>query len=107
MFFIYKTNYSFNSAVFDTNIQSIHSFFIHNNNKYENKICLFGKVMAIIAIILAWIRINIGKSTTVLYTTVIFDAVCVILAYLMNLNAFVYIIPLIISELFIIYLLYI
>lgn len=102
MFFIYKTNISFNSAFFDKEIQSWGSNFIHNSNKYENKICNFGKLLAIIAIILAFYRLyllqDFQNKLIVLHGTLIFDITCIILAINMNINAFIYIIPLIISE---------
>jgi len=101
MFFLFKTSYSFNYAIFDKDIQSVNSFFVHNNNKYENKICDFGKVMAIIAIILAWYRVNNinGYSKNI---TIGFDIVCIILAGLMNMNALIYILPLVIGEIYVI-----
>lgn len=107
MYFIYKTNYSFNSAIFDKEINSIGSFFVHNTNVYQNKICQFGKFMAIIAIILAWIRVyyinhSDSYNKNIIKYTIIFDVLCAILAILMNLNAFLYIIPLFISEIYII-----
>jgi len=106
MYFIFKTNYSFNSAIFNKQTQNINSFFIHDTNKYENKICLFGKLMAIIAIILAFIRLylisNNSNNLEIKTKTIIFDLICLILALLMNLNAFIYIIPIIICEIYII-----
>jgi len=50
MYFLYK-------AIFDKHIQKSSSF------TYENKICGFGKVMAIIAIILAFLRLSYMSST--------------------------------------------
>jgi len=101
MFFIYTTKYSFNYAIFNKEIQSIHSFFVHDTVNYENKICNFGKLMAIIAIILAWLRVcNANKYSRNI--TILFDIICVILAGLMNMNALIYILPLIISEIYII-----
>ena len=101
MFFLFKTNYSFNYAIFDKDIQSVNPFFVHNTNKYENKICNFGKVMAIIAIILAWYRVyNINNN--IININIGFDIVCVILAGLMNMNALLYILPLVITEIYII-----
>jgi len=101
MFFLFKTNYSFNYAIFDKDIQSVNPFFVHNTNKYENKICNFGKVMAIIAIILAWYRVyNINEYSKNI--NIGFDIVCVILAGLMNMNALIYILPLVITEIYII-----
>ena len=106
MYFIHKTNFSFNSAIFDKQVNSMGSFFIHDTGYYENKICPFGKFMAIIAVILLWIRyyylINTENySNIIIKITIIFNLTCVILAGLMNLNALVYIIPLIISEIYV------
>ena len=102
MYFLFKTNISFSSAIFDKHIQNSGSFFIHDTNTYENKICGFGKIMAIVAIILAFLRIYYIKSDSIIYKTIIFDVICLSLAYLMNLNAFVYVIPIILSEIYII-----
>lgn len=102
MYFLFKTNISFSSAIFDRDIQNSGSFFIHDTNTYENKICGFGKIMAIIAIILAFLRINYIKSDSIIYKTIIFDSICLSLAFLMNLNAFVYVIPIILCEIYII-----
>jgi len=99
MFFLFKTSYSFNSAIFNNEIQNISSFFVHDTNKYENKICNFGKVMAVVAICLALIRLqNIENKSSVLYGTIIFDLTGVFLAYIMNINALIYILPLILCE---------
>ena len=103
MYFLFKTNISFSSAIFDRDIQNSGSFFIHDTNTYENKICGFGKIMAIIAIILAFLRINYIKSDSIIYKTIIFDLICLSLALLMNLNAFIYVIPILICEIYIIY----
>ena len=104
MFFIYKTKYSFNFALYDKEIQSLGSFFVHNDGQFSNKICIFGKYMAILAIILAWIRVytlNNSNSKNIFDITLGFNLICIILALLMNLNSFVYIIPLILSEYYI------
>jgi hypothetical protein len=93
----------------DKQVQTLGSFFMHNTNKYENKICLFGKLMAIIAIILAFIRLYLisdySYKSTLFYKTLIFDIVCLSLALIMNLNAAIYIIPIIVCEVYFIYLL--
>jgi hypothetical protein len=103
MFFIFKTKYNFNSAVFEKETENIGFLFVHNTNVYENKICVFGKIMAIISIILAWFRFSELKRKPenykmILIISIFYYIVCIILALLMNLNAFVYIIPLIIME---------
>jgi hypothetical protein len=109
MYFIFKTNYSFSSAVFDKQVQSMGTFFVHNTNIYENKICGFGRFMAIVAIILAFVRLCIiyndyeYSKISIINKTLIFDIICIILAYIMNLNGFIYIIPVVLGELYIIY----
>lgn len=100
MFFIFKTKYSFNSAIFDKETENLGSLFVHNT---ENKICVFGKFMAVVSIILALFRFQLLKQKPdsyeiILYISIIYYIVCIILALLMNLNAFVYIIPLIVME---------
>lgn len=101
MYFLFETSYNFNLAIFDKNIQDMGYFFVHNTSKYENKICGFGKLMAIIAIILAFIRLY--SNSNFIYENIIFDIICLILALLMNMNAFIYIIPVLLCEIYIIY----
>ena len=101
MFFIFKTNYNFSFAPLDKEIQSVNPIFVHNSNHYENKICLFGKFMAVIAIILAYLRLSLPLNAS-FYPTILFDSICILLAFIMNTNALIYIIPLIIIELSII-----
>ena len=104
MFFYFKTSYSFDLAIFDKETQNMGSYFIHDTGYNENKICKFGKFMAIVAIILAWLRVyywNTNKDQLITYT-IRFDALCIFLALLMNMNAVVYILPLIISEFYLI-----
>jgi hypothetical protein len=103
MYFIFKTSYSFNSAIFDEQVNNLGSFFIHDTNILENKICVFGKYMAILAIILATIRLYYNNSKTLFKYNLIFDLLCIILATLMNLNALVYIIPIVLCEIYLMF----
>ena len=98
MFVVFKTTYSFGTAAFDKATQALGPLFVHDTGEYENKVCLFGKVVACVAVIVWSIRGILGQRTTL--PVVIFDAVCLFLAYMMNLNAFVYILPLVFSELY-------
>ena len=59
-------------------------------------------ILILAAIILAFLRINYIKSDSIIYKTIIFDLICLSLAFLMNLNAFVYVIPIILCEIYII-----
>lgn len=66
---------------------------------------MFGKVMAIIAVFLATIRMNLlvdrpGSKKTIVGLTIAFDVICLGLAYAMNLNALVYLLPLIPLEVY-------
>lgn len=101
MFFIFKTKYSIKYGLFDERVQTLGNIFIHDTNKYENKICIFGKIMAIISIFFLWTRYLIKDKYTLIYLSISYLILCVILSLLMNMNAFIYIIPLIIIEIYI------
>ena len=107
MFFIFKTQYSFSSALFDEGVNKMGAFFVHNAGP---KICMFGKIMAIVAISLAFVRVLVARccpdyKNILIWGTIAFDITCIILALLMNMNAFMYIGPLIISEIYLVTLL--
>ena len=101
MYFIYKTTYTFGQARFDKETQALGPLFVHDTRTYENKVCTFGKIMALIAIVLASLRlyfINSVSQNTIIISTLGFCLPCLFLAFNMNLTSFVYLIPLIISE---------
>ena len=105
MYFLFKTKYTFTGASFEKETESLGQMFVHNTGEYENKVCTFGKIMAILAVILATFRAQaLFTSPTykksIIVATIVFDALCVYLAYMMNLNAFVYIVPLIFAEIY-------
>jgi hypothetical protein len=105
MYFIFKTSYTFSGASFEKQTESLGQMFVHDTGHYENKICVFGKIMAIIAVILATFRANVlinypTSKNVVIAATIGFDLLCISLAYIMNLNALVYIIPLIFAEVY-------
>jgi len=108
MFFIYKTTYRIQGAHFEKETQSLGSYFVHDTGRYENKICLFGKIMAILAIILAVVRLYFLtyypeiKSRLVIMTLG-FDSLCLFLAASMNLNALVYLLPILVGEAYILF----
>ena len=106
MFFIFETSYSFNGAVLDKLVNDYSGpFFKHDtySGAYENKICDFGRSVAIIGIILALIRLKYNSKDTFRFN-LIFVLLCLFLATLMNLNAVVYMIPIIILEIYIMFL---
>ena len=105
MYFIFKTSYTFSGASFEKQTEMLGQMFVHDTGHYENKICVFGKIMAIIAVILATFRANVlinypTSKNVVIAATIGFDLLCISLAYIMNLNALVYIIPLIFAEVY-------
>lgn len=105
MYFFFKTSLSFDSAIFEKKIQSLGDFFVHDTHTKENKVCAFGKIMAIVAIILAFVRAYFFKkeyATQIIFGTIVFDTVCLSLAYVMNMNAFVYVLPLMVFELYVV-----
>ena len=104
MYFLFETKYAFTSAILDKQTQLLGQMFVHNTGVKENKVCLFGKCMAIVAIGLAFFRVYATRTystNAIFYWTIVFDLLCVSLAFLMNLNAFVYILPLIVGEVYI------
>ena len=109
MWNFFKTTYSFHN-IWETNLMSIPSipqFFKHQikNTEYSNKICPLGNLSAYILAI--WIIIT--KIITPQYlsnklqqhlktTTKIIFITTAILAFIMNLNAFIYLIPIFVYE---------
>jgi len=107
MYCMFKTEYSFSGATYDKAVQSWGAAFVHDTGVYENKVCMFGKLMAVIAVIWWVLRYFImmnypAYKSVVLWITVVFDMCGLALAYMMNLNAFVYILPLVFVELYVI-----
>jgi hypothetical protein len=106
VYFLYKTTYTFGTARFDKETQALGSLFVHDTKTYENKVCMFGKIMALIAILLGIARLYYLKhisSNILISLSLIFCVTCLVLAYNMNFTAFVYLIPLIFSEAYFMY----
>ena len=104
MYILFQTKYSVGQAYLEKDVQALGHFFVHDTGRYENKVCPFGKVMAVIAVALATIRLyffNSKHKNTLFYTTLGFDLTCLSLAYVMNLNAFVYVLPIVFGEIYI------
>ena len=119
MYFIYKTKYTYGQAPYDKETQRLGPMFVHDTGQYENKVCLFGKIMSLIAVMLAAARLyfivyrdssssssSSSNNTHILFiTTLLFDTICIFLAYIMNFTAFIYLIPLLVPESYFLYLL--
>jgi hypothetical protein len=108
MYFVFQTTYSIRGAPLEKQTQALGNYFIHDTGRYQSKVCMFGKVMAVIAVLLATIRMNLlidrpgspASKKTIVGLTIVFDVVCLGLAYAMNLNALVYLLPLIPLEVY-------
>ena len=106
MYFLFKTKYNISTVVLDKAVNKLGPFFVHNTPSYSNKICPFEKFMAIVSILLGFIRLRyLTNPRTVIYSLV-YGFTCLFTAFLMNMNAFIYLIPLVITELIIIKSLY-
>jgi hypothetical protein len=108
MFFVYKTRYVVGKARYEHTTQQLGRLFVHDTGEYENKVCLFGKVVAVLAIVGAFVRLRMlateppsrGRVRAVQLMTVLWSGACAAAAFHMNLTAFVYILPLLVAEMF-------
>ena len=95
MFFFFETTLHIGPSLLETQMNS-RWLTIHHTYSYENKICPLGKGLVIVAIFLAYLRYTSTTSTTNINITV--DIVALLLAWLMNMNALVYLIPIVLME---------
>lgn len=102
MYNIYQTKISFHNPI-EKIIQynNIYDYLKHpiDTNKYESKICKFGKTVSIWIILWLFIRLII-KDYIIKINKIIFIMIMII-SFMMNLNAFIYLIPIFIYEFFI------
>jgi len=103
MFFVFKTKHEFSLAPLDRATQSLGSMFVHSTGVYENKVCLFGKYMAIFAILFFVFRTYClrrfpNMKSTLLWSTIVLDMIYVLLAFFMNWNVLLYVLPLLLVE---------
>ena len=109
MFFFFKTKTGFKGSLLDPS--PLGEMFVHDTGVYENKVCTFGKVMALVAVLFWLVRLYLMNSPEykqVLFnTTIVFDLLCLTLAAIMNVNALVYILPIIPVEIYILQQIYI
>ena len=106
MYFLYKTDYNLSIAVLDKAVNKLGPFFVHNSSCYCNKICPFGKFMAMVSIVLGFIRLKYLDNPKTVQYSLVYGFTCLLMAFLMNMDAFVYLIPLVITELILIKSLY-
>jgi len=66
---------------------------------YESKICQFGKDISYFIILWLWIRLLFENLIITKINTIIFTIIC-ICSFLMNMNAFIYLLPIYVYELY-------
>jgi hypothetical protein len=104
MYNLFKTKISFHNPI-ETYIQNknISHFLKHPvyNGSYESKICPFGKFVSIVLIIWLYVRLYFKKEEIIKINYLIFILIF-IGSFIMNLNSFIYFLPIYIYE-FILY----
>ena len=96
MFIFFKTKYSFHSFL---EFDHVSDYLIHPSHSkiYNNKICKFGKHVAIILAL--WILFG-QYIIKFKYSNIIIFGIVLFFSLFMNMNAFVYILPVFIYECF-------
>ena len=102
MYNMFRTSYSFNHPL-ELFIQKNHSFgdlLTHPiyTSRYENKICRLGKYASIGLVIWIWLRAYIVPRNTRWILNYIVFGLMLICTLVMNMNAFVYLVPIYIYE---------
>lgn len=104
MYNLFKTKYSFHHP-FEYLVNSFNIDFIKHpiySGKYESKICNFGKLVSIFLIFWIWLRYYLNKflkrKVIILMNRILFINV-LIFSLIMNINSFIYFIPVYIYEL--------
>jgi hypothetical protein len=104
MYNLFKTKISFHNPI-EIYIQNknISHFLKHPvyNGSYESKICPFGKFVSIVLIIWLYVRLYFKKEKIIKINYLIFILIF-IGSFMMNLNSFIYFLPIYIYE-FILY----
>lgn len=103
MYNIFKTRISIHHP-FEILIQniSVNNYLKHSisSNIYESKICKFGKDASLIIILWLWIRLLYDKDKIKFLNKIIFITIFIV-SLLMNINSFVYLLPIYAYELFV------
>ena len=89
MFFYFETDVYIGPSVLESTVHNIHSIFVHHTGRKESKICDMGRMLAVVAISLFVYRL----FYPIRWWNIAFDLFAIFLAVLLNLNAVVYLIP--------------
>jgi hypothetical protein len=110
MYNLFKTKYFFHNpieiflqnTIFKDNNTMKHEI---KNTDYSSKICKFGKIISVILVILIYIRyqalVNKNYKNMIFYTKITLIIVS-IFSLILNMNAFIYLLPVFIYELYLI-----
>ena len=107
MFVIFQTKYSIHHPLEYIMESKLSNFFSHpiSSDIYESKICSFGKYLAKLSVIFFILRIIYYLYFDTKETWISFYIINLVLALslIMNLNAFIYLIPIFIIEYYLLY----
>ena len=92
MFFFLKTSYHIEWI--GDRFTSSYSWLIHHTDRYESKICMLGKILVVFFLFFTIFRLYHPYRTV----NITFDFIGILLAFLMNWNALVYLLPLFFIE---------
>ena len=106
MYFIFTTKFSLSFDFQDKTARKLGPFFAHKTDCNCNKVCDFGRFMAIVSIVLGFVRLNYLDKPYIIFYIFGYGILCLIIAFIMNMNAFIYLLPLVVTELIIILSLY-
>ena len=110
MYNLFKTYKNYNNFIeiflqnnlFKNNETMIHSI---NKNEYSSKICKFGKFISVILAICIYIRYRLitnKKYQNIRFLTKLSIILVIIFSLILNMNAFIYLIPVFVYELYLI-----
>ena len=96
MFLFFETNVNFDTFTFRPliNVSENSSFFHSNGNEYGSKICPFGKSIIFLFVAILLLRNYISIPKYIMIATII---IAILMSFI-NLNALVYILPVIFYE---------
>ena len=100
MYNLFKTSISFHSPLEILIQKNVSTYLQHpiSTGIYESKICQFGKNISVLIIIWLWLRLFLDKNN---YLNKLIFILIFICSFIMNINSFIYFIPIFIYEFFI------
>lgn len=107
MFNIFKTNYSIHHPMEYFILKNLPDYYYHpiSTGKYESKICPFGHLCGTLFILFFLFRIIYYKvyQKRETFITKIVIIIAIIMSLSMNMNAFIYLLPILLIEYYLLY----